>query len=168
MASIDLNNIIRPKQVYSPKTEIKKTVNVIKHVYTDLHLDVVQAKSIGLGDNPVNSSDIVVDNDIVAIKNSIKNIFSTRKGQKLLSPDFGSNLEQYLFTPITNVNAQAVGDDILKTINKYEPRIQVTNVLVDPQADKNQYYVSVSYTFLEIQKNATLNIIAQLGGQVLI
>jgi phage baseplate assembly protein W len=168
VASIDLNNIIRPKQVYSPKTEIKKTVNVIKHVYTDLHLDVVQAKSIGLGDNPVNSSDIVVDNDIVAIKNSIKNIFSTRKGQKLLSPDFGSNLEQYLFTPITNVNAQAVGDDILKTINKYEPRIQVTNVLVDPQADKNQYYVSVSYTFLEIQKNATLNIIAQLGGQVLI
>ena len=168
MASIDLNNIIRPKQVYSPKTEINKTVNVIKHVYTDLHLDVIQAKSIGLGDNAVNSSDIAVDNDIVAIKNSIKNIFSTRKGQKLLSPDFGSNLEQYLFTPITNVNAQAVGDDILKTINKYEPRIQVTNVLVDPQADKNQYYISVSYTFLEIQKNATLNIIAQLGGQVLI
>jgi hypothetical protein len=168
VASIDLNNIIRPKQVYSPKTEINKTVNVIKHVYTDLHLDVIQAKSIGLGDNAVNSSDIAVDNDIVAIKNSIKNIFSTRKGQKLLSPDFGSNLEQYLFTPITNVNAQAVGDDILKTINKYEPRIQVTNVLVDPQADKNQYYISVSYTFLEIQKNATLNIIAQLGGQVLI
>ena len=168
MASIDLNNIIRPKQVYSPKTEIKKTVNVINHVYTDLHLDVVQAKSIGLGDNPVNSSDIAVDNDIVAVKNSIKNIFSTRKGQKLLSPDFGSNLEQYLFTPITNVNAQAVGDDILKTINKYEPRIQVTNILVDPQVDKNQYYISVSYTFLEIQKNATLNIIAQLGGQVLI
>jgi phage baseplate assembly protein W len=168
VASIDLNNLIRPKQIFSPTTDVKNKVAVVKHVYTDLHLDIKPAKNVGLGNNAVNSSDILVDTDLDAIRNSIKNIFTTRKGQKILSPDFGSNLDQYLFEPVTEVNAQAIGDDILNTINKYEPRVQVLRIVVDPQADQNQYYVSVIYNFLEIKKQATLNIIAQLGGQILI
>jgi phage baseplate assembly protein W len=168
VATIDLNNLVRPKQINNPSTAVSSKVEVVDSVYTDLHLDLILAKSIGTGKTPSNSNDILVDTDIDAIRNSIRNIFSTRKGQKLLTPEFGSSLEQYLFEPITEIYARAIGDDILTAIQKYEPRIEILKVLVVPIPDENQYNISVSYRFLEIKKQSVLNIIAQLGGQVLI
>ncbi len=168
MATIDLNNFVRPKNVNKPQTILSEKVEVVKSVYTDLHLDLTMAKNIGVGNSPATTNDILVDTDIDAIKNSIRNIFTTRKGQKILTPEFGSSLEQYLFEPITEIYARAIGDDILTSIEKYEPRIQVLKVLVAPIPDENQYNISVSYKFLEFKKESLLSIIAQHGGQILI
>lgn len=166
MATIDLNNLVRPKQVNNSYTSPSKKVEVVKTVYTDLHLDLKLAQTIGLGKTPSDANDILVDNDIEAIRNSIRNIFTTRKGQKLLTPEFGSSLEQYLFEPITEIYARAIGDDILTAIERYEPRIEVLKVYVLPNPDENQYNISVAYKFLEFKKDNILNIIAQLGGQI--
>lgn len=166
VATIDLNNLVRPKQVNNQYTTPSTRVEVVKNVYTDLHLDIVIAKSIGIGNTPSDSNDILVDNDLEAIKNSVRNIFSTRKGQKLLTPEFGSSLEQYLFEPITEIYARAIGDDILTSLEKYEPRIEVLKVLVLPNPDQNQYNISVAYKFLEFKKESVLNILAQFGGQI--
>lgn len=166
MATIDLNNLVRPKQVNSQYTTPSIKVEVVKGVYTDLHLDIVTAKSIGVGNTPSETNDILVDNDSEAIKNSVRNIFSTRKGQKLLTPEFGSSLEQYLFEPITEIYARAIGDDILTSLERYEPRIEVLKVLVLPNPDQNQYNISVAYRFLEFKKESVLNILAQYGGQI--
>lgn len=168
MAVIDLNNLIRPKQQYNPSTQVANVINSPLPVYVDLHLDLDVEKNIGLGLLPKNSDDILVDTDIDAIKNSLRNIFTTKKGQKILNPDFGLSLEQYLFQPITNANAKALGTDIATGIARYENRISVSNVFVTPQTDQQQYYIQVFYTLLEINKQNVLNIIAQLGGQVLI
>ena len=166
VATIDLNNLVRPKKVNNPYTIPSQKVEVIKTIYTDLHLDLTNAKTIGLGKTPSDSNDILVDNDIDAIKNSIRNIFSVRKGQKLLNPEFGSSLDQYLFEPITEIYARAIGDDILTAIQRYEPRIEVLKVKVVANQDDSQYNISVVYRFLEIKKESVLNIIAQFGGQI--
>lgn len=168
MAVIDLNNLIRPKQKNNPNTEVSKVVSVSRPTYTDLHLDLSESKNIGLGLKAVGSSDILIDSDIEAIKNSIKNIFTTKKGQKILNPDFGWSLDQYLFTPISVANGKAIGNDILNAFSKYEPRVSVTNVLVNPSYDENLYNIAVYYNILEINKQNIINIIAKLGGQVLI
>jgi phage baseplate assembly protein W len=168
MAVIDLNNIVRPKQNYNPSTQVKDVVTVQNIVYTDLHLDLKTSQNVGLGINAVAASDIQVDTDLEAIKNSIRNIFTTKKGQKLLNPDFGCSLEQYLFSPITQAYARAIGNEIMNGIAKYEPRISITDIIVTPYIDQNQYYIAVYYKILEINKQSILNIIAQLGGQVLI
>jgi phage baseplate assembly protein W len=168
MAVIDLNNLVRPTQQNKSNTQASQVVTVKSSIYTDLHLDLIESKNIGLGINVVGTSDILVDTDIKAIENSIKNIFTTRKGQKILNPDFGCSLDQYLFTQISNANAKAIGNDILNGFAKYEPRVNVTNVVVTPYADQNQYYIAVYYTILEINKQSVINIIAKLGGQVLI
>jgi hypothetical protein len=168
MAVIDLNNIVRPKKKNNPSTQMTDVVIDQRPVYVDLHLDLTEDKNIGLGLNPVNSGDILIDIDIEAIKNSLRNIFNTKRGQKILNPEFGSSLEQYLFTPITESNAKAIGNQILKYVNEYEPRIRISNVIVNPNIDKNLYYIQIYYNLLEINKNEIINIIAQLGGQVFI
>jgi phage baseplate assembly protein W len=168
MAVIDLNNIVRPKKRNDLSTQLSNVVVNQKPVYTDLHLDLTGSKNVGIGLNVVNSGDILVDYDIEAIKNSLRNIFTTKRGQKILNPDFGSSLDQYLFTPITQANAKAIGNQILRSISLYEPRINIDNVIVTPDIDKNLYYIAIYYNLLEIKKNEIINIIAQLGGQVLI
>ena len=168
MAIIDLNNLVRPKQAVNQKTQINSVVMTPASVYTDLHLDLDVNKNIGLGTNVVASSDMTVDNDLDAIKNSIKNIFTTKKGQKILNPQFGCSLDQYLFEPVNAAYGKAIGDDILYNIEKFEPRIKVNNISVLPEPDLYRYYIICSYTLLEIQKQSILNLIAQIGGQILV
>lgn len=168
MATIDLNNLIRPKQSKYSKNSASKVIELTSSVYTDLHLDLTPMVNVGVGLNSVNANDILIDNDEQAIKNSIRNIFTTKPGQKLLTPDFGCSLERYLFEPITDSLAKIIGDEILNAITSYEPRIDVINIKISPQPDLNQYSIQVVYSFLEIKKQNVLSIIAQLGGQILI
>lgn len=168
MATIDLNNLIRPKQSNYLKNSPSVVVQKATSVYTDLNLDLTPTNSVGLGLNVAKSNDIIVNTDHDAIKNSIRNIFSTRPGQKLLTPDFGSSLEKYLFEPVTDSLAKIIGNEILNAISTYEPRVDVLNIRVTPQPDLNQYSIQVIYSFLELKTQNTLSIIAQLGGQILI
>lgn len=168
MASVDLNNLVKPRQTNylknSPSVVVQKPVTV----YTDLKLDLTPTSSVGLGLNVAKSNDIVVNTDYDAIRNSIRNIFTTKPGQKLLTPNFGSSLEKYLFEPITDIMAKIIGNEILNQIETFEPRIEVLNVNVAPQSEFNQYNIQIVYTFLELKTQNTLSIIAQLGGQILI
>lgn len=168
MAVIDLNNIIRPKQQNNPSTAVNKVVVAQSSVYTDLHLDLIQQKSVGVGLEPAQVNDILVDKDIEAIKNSLRNIFTTKKGQKILNPEFGCSLEQYLFTPINEVIAKAIGTDILNAISNYEPRINLLNVNIVPYYDRELYYITLLYKMIEINRQETINLVAQIGGQVLV
>lgn len=168
MATIDLNNLVRPKELNSKTTLPFKKVEVELPVYTDLHLDLKINKSIGLGTDTVNANDLIIDKDIEAIKNSIRNIFTTRKGQKILNPEFGSSLEQYLFQPVNEIYGRAIGQEIYDSIQTYEPRVEITKVKVDPYPDENTYKVSVAYRFLEIKKDSLLVMFAKQGGEILI
>jgi phage baseplate assembly protein W len=166
MAVIDLNNLVRPKQRNNPNSLVSSVIVKPDPVYVDLHLDLKGADNIGLGTNAVRSGDILVDYDLDAVKNSLRNIFTTKKGQKILNPTFGSALEQYLFTQITDANAKAIGTEILNDIQKHEPRIKISNILVNPRFEENLYYISIYYSLIDIKKENIIDIIAKLGGQI--
>ena len=168
MATIDLNNLVRPKQQNYTQTKLSDVIESNLPIYTDLQLDLKLNKSVGLGNSTVNSNDIAVDYDINAIKNSIRNIFTTRKGQKILTPNFGSSLEQYLFEPVNEFYGRAIGQEILDSITTFEPRVEVTKVKVEPYPDENAYRISVAYRFLEIKKENILLMFAKQGGEILI
>lgn len=188
MATIDLNNLIRPKQTNYITPDLKKQVQSQLPVYVDLHLDISFSNSVGNGLNVSISNDIMVDTDIKAINNSIKNIFNTKRGQKLLNPDFGSSLEQYLFEPVTSLGAKAIGDMIYNSISKYEPRITVSKVHVQTFPDNitsdflngfnsgvttdNSIYgagygIGIAYQVNETKAQALINMAAMLGGRIL-
>jgi phage baseplate assembly protein W len=165
MAIVNLNNIVKPKQSNKPNIQINTEIKSNVSVYTDLHLDMVIANNIGLGDNSRESKDILVDNDIEAIKNSFRNFFSTKKGEKLLTPQFGCNLERFLFEAITQINAQIIGEEMLK-FEKYEPRITIQNINVVGYPDDNEYRIQMYYSFNEIKKQTILDVILNRSGQI--
>lgn len=85
--------------------------------------------------------------DISAIRQSIQNIFSWKKGQRILNPEFGNDLQSFVYEKINNMTVE----NIKLTINrmlKYEPRIIVTSIDVnstEETTDKNEINVSITY-----------------------
>lgn len=84
--------------------------------------------------------------DMELVKRDLINHFSIRKGEKLMQPDFGSLIWSMLFEPLTSDVQAAVVDDIKRIVN-YDPRVSVTQVLVN-QLD-NGLQVQIDLTFLQ-------------------
>lgn len=85
--------------------------------------------------------DIQISEDLGAIKNSLFNLFTTIPGQKILNPIYGLNLTQYLFVPVSQTQARIIGETILKGVQKYEPRVQLSKLNIEVDPDNNQYNV---------------------------
>jgi len=151
MAAIYIDNLIKPREINSPSSYPSKETVQNKFVYTDLKLDLKEAKNLGNGLNPAISNDIEASYDLEAIRNSLYNIFTTRKGQKVLNPLFGGSLDQHLFENITEFKAKILGDSIVESVSRFENRVRVDSVQVMPMYDENQYYVIFNYTILNIK-----------------
>jgi phage baseplate assembly protein W len=68
--------------------------------------------------------------DLDLIKRDLLNHFAIRKGEKLMNAEFGSIIWNLMFEPLTaDVKALIVAD--IQRVVTYDPRIRVTNVLVD-------------------------------------
>tara|TARA_R100001015_G_C4569761_1_gene128033 strand:+ start:90 stop:578 length:489 start_codon:yes stop_codon:yes gene_type:complete len=114
------------------------------YLYKDLLLDMEPAVYYNEQLNKqVILKDIQGSFDMDAIKNSIKNIFLTTPGQKILSPTFGINLRRFIFEPITNFTSYRIKADILNNLPKQEPRIDLEEVTVIPVPDEHEFYITL-------------------------
>jgi uncharacterized protein len=127
------------------------------HIYRDLHLDLefdnTTISQSPLASDPTDTSnyrDIKQAVNELAIKNSLTNLFNTFPGQKLLNPEYGLDLTQYLFTPVSDSMAQQIGEDILSGIEKYEPRVVVENISVGADPENSQYDISLTVAIPKI------------------
>jgi phage baseplate assembly protein W len=113
--------------------------------YSDLHLDLqVQQLVTNESAKLTQQQDVVADFDLGAIRNSIINIFLTSPGDKLLNPEFGIDLRDYLFFGVTDTIASSIYDDIYNNITRFEPRIVLSKLQVIPDYDNQQYTINMS------------------------
>jgi phage baseplate assembly protein W len=82
--------------------------------------------------------------DVNAVKQSIKNIFSWRKGQRILNPAFGNIIYDYVYEPINDVTIKNLRAGILQMLST-ETRINVIALTISPVEDENTIYVSLQY-----------------------
>ncbi len=128
-------------------TEFKATKSKMNRnfTYSDLHLDfeeqVIPPKGLG---SPTTGKDIKLDYDVAAIVNSLRNLFTTNPGERFLIPEFGLNMLQYIFSPVSKEYGEIIGQDIVNQINKWEPRVQVQNVDIVALPDVNEYDISIA------------------------
>lgn len=121
-----------------------KATNKNKPIYTDLKLDL----QVNFVQDPRLESrdvvkDLVVSNNMEAIKNSLFNLFTTVPGQKILNPVYGLNLLQFVFTGITTQNANTLGNLILEGIRRFEPRIEIKKINVFPDTENQTYEIGL-------------------------
>lgn len=86
--------------------------------------------------------------NVQSIYQSIKNILSTKKGEKLFDPEYGFALEDTVFDLITENYALEVERLVYLAITKYEPRVNLdpSKSTVIPDYDGNGYTLDLYFT----------------------
>ena len=92
------------------------------------------------------TDDLVVSRDASAIKQAIVNLLLTNKGERLMNPDYGSDIRSYLFEPLDYGTANAITTNIRYSIDRWEPRITVSRIKAYPNFDDNGFDVEMSYS----------------------
>ena len=128
------------------------------YYYKDLHLDFEKSGEFNTTLNKkIEGNDIKVDFDESAIRNSLKNLFNTKPGQRFLFPLYGLDLYQYLFEAVNEFNGQLIGEKIVTSIENFEPRVTVRECNVVAMPDDNQYDITIIVEIPIINSLASIN-----------
>lgn len=123
--------------------------------FSDLNLNFEEKK---VSNNSRNTdiapgNDLVIDYDVEAIKNSIRNLLFQRR---FLS-NTGTNLKKYIGETISDMKAITIGEDIDRALTLYEPRIKVEKIYVGTDLDKTTYFLSMVIKIVNFDNTLTLH-----------
>jgi len=136
--------------VYDSQTQSKSTRN--SRQFRDIDLDFNR--------NAV-TNDVAVVEDVIAVKRSVKNLIQTNFYERPFHPELGCGIRELLFenfTPMTKIFLQRKIEEVL--IN-YEPRINLQNVAVDDDQDKNRLVVDIYFYVVGVPGPQTVSTFLQ-------
>ena len=123
-ASVNTNNSVRSNKAYS-----------------DLNLN--------FNKNPA-TKDVAKLKDVEAVKRAVRNLILTNRFERPFHPEIGSDIRSLLFENMTPVIEVLLKDRIRETIEVYEPRADITDIVVTGDMDKNQYGVRIEFRVLNV------------------
>ena len=97
--------------------------------------------------NPLNDDLIALKNEN-AIARSIRNIVFTLPGEKFFNASFGSRITESLFDNIDEITATIIVDEIRESIETYEDRVQLVDVIADPNFENNSFDLTITYEII--------------------
>jgi phage baseplate assembly protein W len=74
---------------------------------------------------------VIMTSDEADIQLSLQILLATRKGERVMVPDYGCNLDEMLFEPMTTTFKTYIREMIKTAILYYEPRIDLSSIQVD-------------------------------------
>lgn len=101
------------------------------------------------------SKEISVKKDAAAVKQSVKNLILTNHFEKPFQPYFGGNVTGLLFELADDATGSEVEEQIVNTIQQYEPRAQLLSVDVNSQPDRNSIDVTITFRVVNSQEIVT-------------
>lgn len=105
------------------------------------------------------------------VRENLKTLLLTRKGERYMSPTFGTDLLDIIFQPNVEELKQDVYDIIAEAINVWIPKIQLVDIKTTTNVDdttlNNTVLVSITYSIVEdVYIPETLTIQAQDNGSI--
>lgn len=80
---------------------------------------------------------VVMTSDEVDIRQSLQILLATTLGERVMVPDYGCNLNEMLFEPMTTTFKTHIAEMVRTSILHYEPRISLNGVTVDDTQETN-------------------------------
>jgi phage baseplate assembly protein W len=103
--------------------------------------------SLSFEPHPV-TKDLPILKNERAIARSVRNIVETIPTEKFFNPNFGSEVRSSLFEIVDYATVSIIEDQILTSINSYEPRVENVQVTVNPELDNNALEVTVIFDII--------------------
>lgn len=110
--------------------------------------------------NPV-TEDLAALQDEAAIKESLKNLVLTDKGERLMRPEFGGNIRATLFDLNTPATITVLKEQVREVIENYEPRVTLIDLVVKSDYDSNQIEVGIHFYILNKEEALSTTILLE-------
>jgi phage baseplate assembly protein W len=92
-----------------------------------------------------------------AVVNSIKNLILTNHYERPFQPDIGSNVRRLLFENMDTITATTLKKEIEQTIKNYEPRANISDIVVSPDYENNGFKVYMEFYVVNRTTPITIN-----------
>ena len=80
------------------------------------------------------------------IKEAIRIILGTARGERVMRPDFGCGIHELIFEPINVATIGLIESSVQEALTRYEPRIDLIDVtVIDNEANVGKLKVSIDY-----------------------
>jgi len=116
-------------------------------IFKDLDLD--------FGRNIV-TNDVNRLTDVEAVKRSVRNLINTNHFERPFHPEIGGNVRALLFEPMTPLTALNLQRKVEEVLNNFEPRAKITQILADPDIDRNSYRLEIKFYVIGVQNPITV------------
>ena len=116
----------------------------------------VQRISRGFKDLSASFQTNPLSNDLIALKNessiarSVRNLVLTIQGERPFQPVLGTGVSRLLFENMDKLTASAIRSELRTTIENYEPRVEINEILVEPDFEGNAFHVTLQYFIIGI------------------
>lgn len=124
-----LNDPINPIPTTTP---LKKRQTLYSDFYKDLTI------------NPI-SLDLAIKRDEEAVKESLKNLILTDRGERLMQPNIGSDVRASLFENATPATIKILEERVRDVINNHEPRVSIIDINVTSFYDENRVQITIYF-----------------------
>lgn len=81
------------------------------------------------------------------LQEDIKFLLTQEKGKFYPDPEFGSEIQKYLFEPLTPNLGKRMQDEIRDLIEKYYPQISLVGIDINLDTENNGVYISIKYRY---------------------
>ncbi len=92
-----------------------------------------------------NTGKMVTSMEEENIREAIRIILNTRKGERIRNPHFGCGIWDYAFSTMDYTSLSAMKREVEEALVAFEPRIEEVSVDVEPKETKGCVMVHISY-----------------------
>lgn len=103
--------------------------------------------SVTFNEHP-NTADLLVVKNEQAIKIALQNLIMTKKGERPFNSQIGSTISRLLFEVLDFGTAGSIRSEIEFLIRRWEPRINLLDVVVTPEYDQNAFSVYIEFEII--------------------
>lgn len=102
--------------------------------------------------------DLSVKTDANAVKQSVRNLILTERGERLMQPNVGSKIRSVLFENFTQQTVMLAKQYIKEVFDNYEPRAELLNIDISPDPDNNSMLIGIEFAIINIEEPQSLNL----------
>ena len=108
--------------------------------------------------SPVNNNLAKISNE-ESVKQSLKNLILTSRGERIFQPNIGSGVNNLLFERSTRPTLNSIEFNIQNTIKYNEPRVNIIDVKAKETTNPNAVQVDIVFSMINNPEPISINFI---------
>ena len=129
-------------------TPVQKKISLYSDFKKDLEVNLL-------------TDDVSVLRDEDSVKEAIRNLLMTDRGERLMQPNLGAGLRQLLFENLIPSTFELIKERVKSTLEIYEPRADIIDITVSGSLDEGSVFVNIVFFINNREQPITLDVILE-------